>query len=117
MPRYRVSRNAIRDLDAIWYFIAKDNEAAAALRRELRWTHHRILLRVEHAPLLWNWYMVEARAPARGAFGSRAPDRPLSQREGERRRGCPELGDRKPHIRYSARYPVLWKKKALQPWT
>ena len=29
MPRYRVSRKAIRDLDSAWYFIAKDNEVAA----------------------------------------------------------------------------------------
>jgi plasmid stabilization system protein ParE len=29
MPRYRVSRKAIRDLNSIWYAIAKDNEPAA----------------------------------------------------------------------------------------
>jgi toxin ParE1/3/4 len=30
MARYRVSREAIRDLDHIWYSLAKDSEAAAA---------------------------------------------------------------------------------------
>jgi toxin ParE1/3/4 len=30
MARYRVSRRAVRDLDEIWYFIAKDNESAAS---------------------------------------------------------------------------------------
>lgn len=30
MARYRVSRKAIRDLDGIWYSLAKDSEAAAA---------------------------------------------------------------------------------------
>jgi plasmid stabilization system protein ParE len=29
MPRYRVSRKAIQDLDAIWCFIARENETAA----------------------------------------------------------------------------------------
>lgn len=29
MARYRVSRKAVRDLDEIWFFIAKDSEAAA----------------------------------------------------------------------------------------
>jgi toxin ParE1/3/4 len=29
MARYRISRKAIRDLDALWQFIAKDNERAA----------------------------------------------------------------------------------------
>ena len=37
MPRYRVSRQAIRDLDAIWYFIAKENETAA--ERQLNRIH------------------------------------------------------------------------------
>jgi len=37
MARYRVSRKAIRDLDGIWYSLAKDSEAAAArLRPRLR---------------------------------------------------------------------------------
>jgi len=30
MARYRVSRKAIRDLDGIWYSLAKNSEAAAA---------------------------------------------------------------------------------------
>lgn len=30
MARYRVSRKAIRDLDEIWYSIARENEASAA---------------------------------------------------------------------------------------
>jgi plasmid stabilization system protein ParE len=30
MARYRVSRKAVRDLDEIWYFIAKDNETPAS---------------------------------------------------------------------------------------
>jgi toxin ParE1/3/4 len=29
MARFRVSRRAVQDLDAIWYFIAKDSESAA----------------------------------------------------------------------------------------
>jgi len=29
MARYRVSRRAVRDLDEIWCYIAKDNESAA----------------------------------------------------------------------------------------
>ena len=30
MAHYRVSRKAVRDLDEIWYFIAKDNESAVS---------------------------------------------------------------------------------------
>jgi len=36
MARYRVSRKAIRDLDGIWYSLAKDSEAAAAPKATLR---------------------------------------------------------------------------------
>jgi plasmid stabilization system protein ParE len=34
MARFRVSRRAVRDLDEIWYFIAKDNETAATRQIE-----------------------------------------------------------------------------------
>ena len=34
MARFRVSRRAVRDLDEIWYFIAKDNETAATRQLE-----------------------------------------------------------------------------------
>ncbi len=34
MARYQVSRKAIRDLDNIWYSLAKDSEAAAARQLE-----------------------------------------------------------------------------------
>ncbi len=29
MARYRISRHALRDLDSIWLFIARENETAA----------------------------------------------------------------------------------------
>jgi toxin ParE1/3/4 len=43
MARYRVSRRAVRDLDGIWYFIAKDNETAATRQIERLYSVFRAL--------------------------------------------------------------------------
>lgn len=43
MARYRVSRRALRDLDEIWYFIAKDSETAATRQMERLYSVFRAL--------------------------------------------------------------------------
>jgi plasmid stabilization system protein ParE len=54
MAHYRVSRRAIRDLDGIWYSLAKNSEAAAARQMD---RFHNVYLKLASQPRM-------GRAPA-----------------------------------------------------